>query len=127
MSEVEAAKSEVLEHLSGLLAAENRNDVEGAIQFYAKDMYLIAPGMDILKGGDRMREVLQEALKGQISNSHEYVDVQFSHSGDLCFVVGKYHLSTDDPDFEFPKSGKFLLVLRKTDGQWKVVVNCFNN
>jgi len=126
MIDVEAERVKIKEHLKGLLAAENRNDVEGALQFYGRGSYFIAPGMELKKGHDALRAILKGVLETIAANRHEYVDVQVSESGDLGYAIAHYHLTIKDSDFEFPTSGKFLSVLRKKQGEWKIMALCFN-
>ena len=126
MFDAEAEKAKVLEHAAGLLAAENAKEPEKASGFYSDNVYFVAPGMDIVNGNAKLKEVLVAALTGSFTNSHEYLDVQFSEGGDMCFVVLKYSISTDDPEFNFPKSGKGIFVMQKKNGKWEIAVNCFN-
>ena len=115
--------------LAGLLEAENSKDADKAAQFYHQDVWVVPPGMDLVKGNTQVRDTLKAGYEAMPSlrNSHEYVEFQFAEAGDMCVVIGRYHLSAENNEaLAFPADGKFVLVLRKIDGQWKIITNCFN-
>lgn len=53
--------------------------------------------------------------------------VRFSDDGTLAYATGTYHASwADAKGKEFAEDGKYLNVLKKVDGKWKIVADSYS-
>ena len=86
-------------------------------------------GQPLQEGKDAIREVVSEmmALPG-LELQWRATSAEVSASGDLGYTVGTYEMSVNDAEGNPQRTvGKYLTAWKKqSDGQWKVVVDCFN-
>ncbi|PTM97590.1 uncharacterized protein (TIGR02246 family) [Mycoplana dimorpha] len=120
-------KQQIMNNDEAWLNAVAANDPKAIAAFYAEDGAILAPGMPIAKG----RDAVEAAWKGfvgmkdfSLTFSPSLVDV--AQSGDLAYEIGTYELgySTDKPVHD---RGKYVVVWKKSDEDWKVMADIFNS
>lgn len=101
-------------------AAEGALDVKSAVAFWAPDAVVQPAGAPAVIG----RPAIQ-ALYGQffgamgvtkLEGKSTHIDV--SRSGDLAYETGVNHITIHTPKGDLVDVGKYLLVWKKTDGEW---------
>lgn len=108
--------------LEGQVAAWNRGDLEGFMAGYWKDDRLsFYSGDSVTKGWqatlDRYRKRYQ--AEGKEMGQLKFQEVQVEILGDgIALARGRWHLTMKDGK---TPHGLFTLLLRKIDGQWRVV------
>jgi len=123
---VEAEKNKIKNFVEEVVEAENKGDVEASLAFYDKNVYALASGMKLMKGHNDLRGLYQEILKNMVSNENKIIDIKFSEGGDMCYLVASYHMVTRSPEGNVDEVGKYLAVLRKKAGRWKMEAMSYN-
>jgi ketosteroid isomerase-like protein len=61
--------------------------------------------------------------------SHEFAPevIEVSASGDLAWDRGTFHSVMETPEGTVEDVGKYLMIWKKMDGEWKVVAECGNS
>ena len=110
-------------------AAVAARDTDAVVALYADDARLMPAGMRRFDGRDSIRVAWGDFLKTPgleltISGSEPII----SQAGDMVVDVGRYSMKMNDAKGEQVEDiGKYVTVLKKVDGQWKIVVDTFNS
>ncbi len=109
--------------------SETVGDVEKFVSFFAEGARFMPAGQPLQEGKDAIREAASEimALPG-LELQWQATSAEVSATGDLGYAVGTYEMSVNDAEGN-PQTtvGKYLTAWKKqSDGQWKVVADCFN-
>ena len=104
------------------VAASNQGDADALAALYTDDAMLLPPDHEPIKG----REAIGEFWRQGTDEGLEVTTLRMEVSGDLAYLVGRYHLPpTDD---EPADSGQSVLCLkRQRDGSWKVTADIWNS
>jgi ketosteroid isomerase-like protein len=102
-------------------------DLRGLVEgFYAEEATLMSPGAPAAQGHDAiagMLGALAAAGGKDLLLRTETVDV----SGDMAYSTGTYSLTIAPANAEeIRDEGKFLVVFRRRDGDWRAVADMFN-
>jgi uncharacterized protein (TIGR02246 family) len=104
-------------------------DAAALASLYAEDAVLLAPGMPTAKG----RSAIQSAFATIFQSPPSSVTIEsdatiVSESGELAFDHGTYTMAGTTPAGEaWQDTGKFLGVLRNTDGEWTYIADTWNS
>ncbi len=111
------------------LMAFGTRDPKAIAQFYMENGVLLAPGSPIAQG----REAIADAWKSVILELKDFhlefapTKIEVSSSGDLAYEIGTYSLAYQNEDDEQAHdNGKYVVVWKKADGNWKVAADIFN-
>lgn len=109
--------------------AMNAKDAAAAAAVYSNDAVVMPPNSPLLVGNAAVREYLDAFAKTpQLAITGEATSVNFSDDGTVAYETGKYSSTfADDKGKTIKDDGKYLLVLKKVDGKWKVVAEAFNS
>jgi uncharacterized protein (TIGR02246 family) len=103
-------------------------DVTTAVDMYAPDAYFMAPNAPLASGQSAIRPMWAELLQAPNLNlTFSPTKIEVSKAGDLAYDVGTYRLAYDGPQGRVDDEGKYTVVWRKVDGQWKVAADMFNS
>ena len=80
-----------------------------------------------MKGHSDLRGLYKAILESLVHMENEPIDIQFSENGDMCYMIASYHMVLKGPEGNVDDIGKFLGVLRKMSGEWKMVAICYNS
>jgi ketosteroid isomerase-like protein len=124
------AETEALRARSdGLVGAEGALDVEGAVSFYAEDAIIQPDGAPQIRGRDAIaasyRHFFEDSRLKEFYAKGSHITV--SQSGDLAYELGVNRTVLADPEGDLVDVGKYLLVWKKIDGEWMVVVLTFSS
>lgn len=114
---------------TGFVAAVAARDTNAVVNFYASDAQLLPPGAPRAIGHDAIRAVwaafLQTpGLELQLTSNGPII----ADAGDVVIDVGSYAMKfTDAKGKPMEDAGKYVTVVRKVDGGWKLVVDTFNS
>jgi len=120
------AREDINDMHSGLLKAYNAKDAIGVASFYTDDAILMPPNLAPVKSkiavGDFMRQILVPPFGGILLNVAETV---VASDGDYAFSTGYYTmLRADGTTLD---TGKFVEVLKKESGSWKIYRDIYNS
>ena len=129
MNEVdkEAERAAIRQLLVDSTEAENRRDAEKYLTYFHEDLVSLPPGMPITEGLQFMRDAVDEAFNLLAIYEYEVTHLDVSDSGDMGYVVANYRMVLDGPDGRIEDIGKYHSTFKKKDGEWKFVVQSWNN
>lgn len=106
-----------------------RGDVETIVGFYAEDAWFLPAGSPPLQGHEQIRAWWEKTLADPPWQSLTFgpTRIAFSDDGRMAYDVGASRTTLKKPDGEAVKEGKYLIVWRRIDGDWKVVADAFND
>lgn len=113
----------------GLLGAEGALDAEGSVAFYAEDAIVQPDGAPQIRGRDAIagsyRQFFEDSQLKEFFVKGSHITV--SQSGDLAYEYGVNRTVLAGPEGDLVDVGKYLLVWKKIDGEWLVVVLAFSS
>lgn len=103
-------------------------DTARIAQLYATDGLYMAPNMQALGGraGAQKGWGAMFALPGA-ALTFGPTRIVVAESGDMAYDIGTYTFSMNGRNGPVEEKGKYLVVWKKQDGQWKVAADMFNN
>jgi uncharacterized protein (TIGR02246 family) len=123
-----AAEAEVRAGDSTFFAAVQAKNAEALADTYSNDAVSMPANSPPLKGHDAIKKFNEDFLKlPQVAMTGATDDVTFSDDGTLAYATGHYSASwADAKGKKVTEDGKYLNVLKKVDGKWKVVADAFS-
>jgi uncharacterized protein (TIGR02246 family) len=111
------------------LAAVAARDTNAIVALYAADARLMPPNATAAVGPDSIRAAWIGFLQiPDLQLNTQSTQIIGSDSGDLAVDVGTYTFSGKLPNGQsMTDVGKYVTVMKKVDGQWKIVVDTFNS
>jgi uncharacterized protein (TIGR02246 family) len=124
-----AAEAEIRQGDQEFFNAVKGKDAEAIANSYTRDAISNPPNSPPLRGHDEILKYNQEFLKlPKLTMTGETGTIGFSDDGTLAYNTGKYTATFADARGRTIKDeGKYLNVLRKEGGKWKVVVDAFSS
>lgn len=127
--DVAAAEQTLMQRSRDWAATVAAGDMEAALNYWADDAVILAPGMPPIRGRDAIREYL--AGTGNIPGfriTWEPLEAHVSSSGDLAYLLERNEISmTDSTGATITEHNKVVTVwARQEDGSWKNVVDAWN-
>jgi uncharacterized protein (TIGR02246 family) len=109
--------------------AVKKRDANAIAELYAEDAISMPPNSPPLRGRDAIRKYNEEFVKlPKLTISGGPETIAFSSDGSMAYEAGKYSVSFADPKGRTVRDdGKFLNVLRREEGKWKVVADAFSS
>lgn len=109
--------------------AVQAKNAAGAAATYASDATSLPPNSPPLKGTEAITRYTEQVLKTpELTMTGESTDIDFSDDGTVAYATGKYSVTFKDAKGKTIKDeGKYLNVLKKIDGKWKIVADAFNS
>ena len=88
---------------------------------YAPDGRLMPPNAPMVQGREAIRDAWANMMNAAgFSLTFTPTEIHVAESGDLGYDVGTYEGANDD-------HGKYVVVWKKIDGDWKVAADIFNS
>ena len=94
-------------------------DAAAIAQLYAEDGAVMPPNMPMAQGRDAVQRTWQSMLQAPGDLTFQTEQMVFSSSGDMALDRGTYRFGED--------IGKYVVVWRKIDGEWKAAADIFNS
>ncbi|MFM0154987.1 DUF4440 domain-containing protein [Paraburkholderia sediminicola] len=120
---------QMIRHLNhAVIANLSAGDVAAIITVYDTNAALLMPGAPAFVGIEAISAAWQGLVDTPgISLEAEPVEIEFSESGEMAMDRGWYRLTTATAGGSTVDEGKYLVVWRKTDGQWKMIADMINS
>ena len=110
------------------LALIGDHDAAGVAGLYTSDGALMAPGAPIAQGQQALEAAWGGLMKAPgFGLTFKADEIVVASGGDMALDRGTYELSLDGPDGPTKDIGKYVVVWRNVDGQWKVAADIFNS
>jgi ketosteroid isomerase-like protein len=108
-------------------AAQDKN-IDQAVSYYADDASVMPPGAPIATTAQQRRAVWQSLLSDPKSTlDFGRIKLEIAKSGELAYDLGWTELKTTDAQGKTATGrGKYVVVWKKINGQWKVVADIVN-
>ena len=110
------------------VAAVQAKDAAGSAGFYAADGALLAPNAPIAQGTAAVTAAWQSLLgMKNVNLTFAPTSIVVASGGDMAYDIGTYNLSFDSDKGPVKDAGKYVVVWKKVDGDWKVAAGIFNS
>ena len=123
-----AAEAEIRANDKTYFDGVTAKDLKMISSGYATDAVSMPPNVPPLVGHDAMDKYNTEMLKVPgFKITGEPTEVHFSDDGTMAYANGKYTATYNDSKGKpVAEEGKYLEVLKKIDGKWKIVSDAFS-
>jgi uncharacterized protein (TIGR02246 family) len=103
-------------------------DVQAVVGMYAPDATFMVPNAPLASGSSAIGAMWQQIFgMPNVSVTFSPTKIEVSRAGDMAYDVGTYRFAFDGPQGRVEDEGKYTVVWRKIDGQWKVASDAFNS
>lgn len=110
------------------LALIRDHDAAAVSKLYAADGAMMAPGAPIAQGQPALEKAWSELMQMPgFGLTFEADQIVVASGGDMALDRGAYRLSLDGPNGPTTDIGKYVVVWRNIDDQWKVAADIFNS
>lgn len=111
-----------------VIASLSSGDIAAITAVYDTNAALLMPGAPAFVGIEAISAAWQGLVDTPgISLEAEPIEIEFSESGEMAMDRGWYRLTTATAGASTVEEGKYLVVWRKTDGQWRMIADMINN
>jgi ketosteroid isomerase-like protein len=108
--------------------AINRGDVAAIVALYAPDAQILPPGAAAVVGPEAIRQFFQRLLSlPELSIEVTNESTEVAAAGDLAYSRGRFRMSWGKREERLEDRGKYLVVWRRIDGEWRAQVDAFNS
>jgi ketosteroid isomerase-like protein len=110
-----------------LLESEQNRDLAATMAFFTEETVIQAPGAPQIQGLNALRGFLEELFQTSMGDFDSApCSIVLSASGDMACDIGWFRMPSEGSDGPVVEQGKYTIVWRKVDGEWKYLVGCFN-
>lgn len=110
------------------LALIRKHDAAAVSRLYASDGAMMAPGAPIAQGQPALEKAWSGLMKMPgFGLTFKADQIIVASGGDMALDRGTYQLSIDGPTGATKDIGKYVVVWRNVEGQWKVAADIFNS
>lgn len=103
-------------------------DTISIANLYTADGYFMPPNAPRIDGRDAIRSAWAGMLQGpNVSLTFQPTEIVVAQSADMAYDIGTYNLAMDGPEGRIEDEGKYVVVWKKMNGEWKVAVDIFNS
>lgn len=127
--DIAAEKEAVLKVLEMVVDAEKRQDADAAVKFFTDDVIVQSPDMPQIQGTQALYDLYTEFMFKMPYTSFDSKSTEtiVSPSGDMAYDVGWNLFIFEGPNGNIEVKGKYLAVMEKVNGEWKIAAIAFSN
>ncbi len=125
--EQQAEEQKIRQIVDRWFEAENRKDIEVTMAFMADDCALQLPGTPQIKGSKAIRGFFAMLFPSLVSTGGGTWKVDVSGSCDIAYGIGPNRVVTEGSSGRVESVGKWFIVWKKLDNQWKAVAASFSS
>ena len=128
-TEDKASEDQIRALDSAYFAAVKAKDAKAIAAIYTEDAVSQVPNAPALRGADAIIKYYQDFFKTpQLTMSGSPETIRISNDGTMAYDAGNYTASWADAKGKIMKDeGKYLEILKKVDGKWKVSIDANNS
>ena len=125
--DLEAERAAVAQVAQQFQDGINASNVDAVLGLYAPDFMLMPNAAETIRTTDALRTYLTGFTEAGIKDLKITSErLELAASGDLAVDVGTFSGTAQSPAGPAPFNGRYAVVLKKTDGAWKVVLDMDN-
>ncbi len=110
------------------LAVFTAKDIDATMTYYAPGAIQMPANSPSLVGKESIRDWYELWLPNPaVTSTFEPEIIEVAASGDLAYDRGVYHFSMETPEGTIEDHGKYLIIWKKIDGQWKTLLDISNS
>jgi uncharacterized protein (TIGR02246 family) len=118
----------IRKRIQDCVAAVGRGDVEAVARFYTRDGKFLIPNAPIAIGHDAVAGMWKHLLSfPNVRLKFGPTLIEVAASGELAYDQGTYTLSFDGAKGRIEDRGKYVVVWKREDGEWRVAADIFNS
>lgn len=122
-----AIEDEIRRLVDGWVDAIEREDIDAIVELYAPSGMFMVPNAPNAKGRDAVRTVWEQILsRPELSLVFSPNHIDAAEAGDMAYDVGTYEISFAVEDGRVEDHGKYVVVWRRHQGEWKIEADIFN-
>lgn len=122
------AEAEIRRLSDDYVTALQAGDVDRLVAMYASDAVIHEPGLPAMRGEAAIRQHFAEMADFRFSRIEiSQQEIMVAASGDLAFEAGYSVVEWEANGVMSSSRGPYVLVLRRQDGEWRVVIEIFNS
>ena len=122
-----AEKVAISKVLEMTVDAEKRQDADAAVKFFTDDVIVQPSDMPQIQGTQALHDLYTEFFKMLTSFDSESTETIVAPSGDMAYDIGWNLFVFEGPDGDFEVKGKYLAVMKKINGEWKIAALAVSN
>lgn len=101
-------------------------DYEALARAYAPDARILPPSADIIRGRQAIKKRWQLPADVDVP-LHKITPTEITINGNYAYDVGYYEGRSRKAGKEYPFKGKYVIVWKKIEGQWKIYMDIWNS
>jgi uncharacterized protein (TIGR02246 family) len=123
------AEAEKIRHISNQWAeAVAARDIDACTTFYAPDGLEMIDNSPAVEGREAIYEWYANwLLDTNITNTFQGEMIEVAAAGDLAYERGTWHFFVETPEGPIEDEGKYVIVWKKIDGEWKAIIDISNS
>ena len=129
--DIQAEKNAIQSMEDQWFVAFKTSDVEKIMSFYASDAIIMDPNNPIIIGLEGIRNNANSMFTDTTLLLNTYSGtvnvIEVSTSGDFAYARGQQQITVKTKEGLVKDEGKWVDVLKKIDGQWKIIVTIGNS
>ena len=123
-----AADPSVIDGSNKYLNAVLAGDVAAVVAMYREDAIVMPPGHALLQGHPAIQKFYQQLFQSPAKlTSFTFDHLESTVAGDTAYDVGSYKQTFVVPGHTIEDVGKYSVILKRTDGEWKIAYLIFNS
>jgi ketosteroid isomerase-like protein len=127
MSQQTSAVDAIKARYKAWMEAIRTKDLDTIVDMYADDATYMPPGRKPVAGKAAVRVNWAGYLQRDSFEAEYTPTIQVSHGGDMAFDIGHYVISMKKEGKPVTFVGKYVVVWKLIDGQWKAAVDIDND
>jgi uncharacterized protein (TIGR02246 family) len=107
--------------------AAEAGDAATFASFYAPDGVIKPPNARPVRGEEMIEVLVRQAFSSSLWASFSTTEIKVAQAGDVAYDVGTYRMTIPTADGAIEDEGKYVVVWRKANGEWKARVHIYNS
>jgi len=126
--DIAGEKEAILKVMEMTVDAEKSQDADAAVKFFTDDVIVQPSDMPQIQGTQALYDLYTEFFKMPYTSfDSKSTETIVAPSGDMAYDIGWNLFVFEEPDDKVEVKGKYLAVMKKINGEWKIAALAFSN
>lgn len=127
-AETAAAEQAIRGHIARWLQLIQAKDAATIAQFYADEGVVMPPNQPLATGREAIEQFWQSMIGiPEMTLTFQPERIEFSSAGDMALDRGTYRFTGKPGGQAVDETGKYLVIWKKVDADWKVAADMFSS